>query len=430
MKDALQLSEFLEEIQHEIRTQFAGEYAVVAEIASMSGSRHLYFELIEKADGKILAKCRANLWAFNRYRVVGHFEKMTRETLKTGMKVLLKVKAEFHIQYGFSLTINEIDPSYSLGEFERLKQETIAKLETDGLLQLNKLQELPLVLNKLAVVSSETAAGYQDFVQQLFENPFGYTFDTTLFPCLVQGENAPESILNALNEVERSAKPFDAIILIRGGGSVIDLSCFDDYQLNFNLAQSSYPVLTGIGHDRDQSVADMVAHTFLKTPTATAEFIVNHNASFEQQQLNRGAAILELAQLQLNHKSDRLQALGAEIQTLVKGQLYQGGYLLQEKESNLEYRARQVVRSKAHDLNEKVLTLSSNLKIGFSKAVMTIDQMEQRLQLLKPERLFARGYSLTLKNGKPIQKDDLKPGDEITTIGKDYELLSEIKHVK
>lgn len=430
MNDALQLSEFLEQIQNEIRTQFSDEYAVVAEIASMSGSRHLYFELIEKEAGKILAKCRANLWAFNRYRVIGHFERTTRETLKAGMKVLIKVKAEFHIQYGFSLTIIEVDPSYSLGEFERLKQETLQKLEAEGLLELNKMQELPLVLKSLAIVSSETAAGYQDFIQQLKENPYGYSFSTTLFPCLVQGEQAPESILNALNQIERKPNRFDAIVLIRGGGSVIDLSCFDDYELNFNLAQSSYPVLTGIGHDRDQSVADLVAHTFLKTPTAVAEFIVNHNAGFEQSMLDGASQIAEMAQLRLGNWSEQLQYKGAQIQSLVRETIYQNKYVLQDQGARLNHGAKKVIQDHKHDLREKLSSMESAIHIAFSKASMELDRKEQEVNLMNPVHLFERGYTLTLKDGLPIQKDKLRAGDEITTLGKDYEILSEIKKIK
>ena len=396
----------------------------------MSGSRHLYFELIEKEGGKILAKCRANLWAFNRYRVVGHFERTTRETLKTGMKVLLKVKAEFHIQYGFSLTINEIDPSYSLGEFERLKQETLNKLVADGLLELNKMLELPLVFKKLAIVSSETAAGYQDFIRQLEENPYGYSFSTTLFPCLVQGEQAPESILNALNEIERRPIAFDAIILIRGGGSVIDLSCFDDYELNFNLAQSSYPILTGIGHDRDQSVADLVAHTFLKTPTAVAEFIVNHNMQFEQGILDRAANIAELIQLELNNMSDQLHRTGTEIQSLVKNRLHRGVYQLQDQSARLNHGAKKTIQNSSHQIDDQLTRITSAITIGLSKAEIEINRKEQELRLLNPNHLFERGYSLTLKDGQPIKSDNIQVGDKITTLGKDYELLSEIKKIK
>ncbi|MGB0431918.1 MAG: exodeoxyribonuclease VII large subunit, partial [Bacteroidia bacterium] len=270
MQKQILLSDFLEQVQDQIRGHFSETYSVVAEIASMSGSRHLYFELIEKDGAKIKAKCRANLWAFNRARVIGHFQNITRETLKQGMKVLLRVQADFHVQYGFSLTIVDIDPSYSLGEFERLKQETLRQLESDGLLEINKELELPLVIKRLAIITSATAAGYQDFEKHLNKNIYGYTFTSQLYECLVQGEKAPESIIDALNRAEKDKNGFDAIVLIRGGGSVIDLSCFDDYELNTIIAQSTYPVLTGIGHDRDVSVADKVAHTQLKTPTAVA----------------------------------------------------------------------------------------------------------------------------------------------------------------
>ncbi|MFY0672480.1 MAG: exodeoxyribonuclease VII large subunit [Bacteroidia bacterium] len=426
LQDQLLLSEFLEQVQDKIRGHFSDTYSVVAEIASLSGARHMYFELIEKEGGQIKAKCRANLWAFNRYRVIGHFQNVTRETLKPGMKVLLRVQAEFHVQYGFSLNIVDIDPSYSLGEFERIKQETIKQLAADGLIDLNKELELPFVLNRLAIVTSATAAGYQDFIKQLENNVYAYTFNCQLFECLVQGEKAPESIIDALNRVEMDKQGFDAIILIRGGGSVIDLSCFDDYELNTIIAQSTYPVLTGIGHDRDVSVADRVAHTQLKTPTATAEFIIDHNSSFEQDVLDAGGEIANLVQQIIEQKSygleGAIQSLRSESQML----LYQNEKKVEAALSKLEMNTQKSITQNEKLLDVMVSKLKLALKSSLSQKVSILQQLETTLELINPMRILEKGYTLTLKNSIAVKPTEISIGDEIETVGKDFILKSTV----
>lgn len=426
MQDQLLLSEFLEQVQDQIRDHFSETYSVVAEIASLSGARHMYFELIEKEGNQIKAKCRANLWAFNRYRVIGHFQNVTRETLKPGMKVLLRVQAEFHVQYGFSLNIVDIDPSYSLGEFERIKQETIKQLEADGLIDVNNEFELPWVLNRLAIVTSATAAGYQDFMKQLESNVYGYAFDCELFECLVQGEQAPASIIDALNRVEMNKKGFDAIILIRGGGSVIDLSCFDDYELNTIIAQSTYPVLTGIGHDRDFSVADRVAHTHLKTPTAVAEFIIDHNSNFEQNVLDAGAEIANLVQQIIEQKSydldSAIQSLRAESQML----LHQNELKVEAALSKLEMNTQKSITQKEKALDGLLSKVQLATKSSLNNDASKLQKLETTLELINPFKILEKGYTLTLKDGKQIAANDVEVGDEIETRGKDFVLKSTV----
>lgn len=430
MNDQWSLSEFLEQIQSEIREKFEGTYSVVAEIASMSGSRHLYFELIEKEGGQMRAKCRANLWAFNRYRVVGHFERTTRETLKTGMKVLLRVQADFHVQYGFSLTIVDIDPSFSLGEFERIKQETIDSLTADGFMEMNKALSLPLVFRRLAVVTSETAAGYQDFMQHLDNNAWGYTFSTMLFPCLVQGEQAPESIKAALDAVEMDQVGFDAIVLIRGGGSVIDLSCFNDYDLNAHLAQSSYPVITGIGHDRDISVADLVAHTHIKTPTAVAEYITQHNAVFEQQILQTSNAIAEQVEWMLNEEKEALTSKVSMIDRLLQLSQEREFNTLEQKTFQLASRSTQLIRDEQAQVAHFHQTLLRSIDVYLQKEQLEIERTEVQINGHNPETLFQRGYTLTLQNGKKADLTALKPGDELQTMGSNILITSTVKTIK
>lgn len=430
MNEQWSLSEFLEQVQSEIREKFEGTYSVVAEIASMSGSRHLYFELIEKEGGQMKAKCRANLWAFNRYRVIGHFERTTRETLKTGMKVLLRVQADFHVQYGFSLTIVDIDPSYSLGEFERLKQETIDSLKVDGFLEMNKVLDVPLVLNRLAIVTSETAAGYQDFMKHLTANAWGYTFNSTLFPCLVQGERAPESIRAALDAVEMDRKGFDAIVLIRGGGSVIDLSCFNDYELNVHLAQSSYPVFTGIGHDRDVSVADLVAHTQLKTPTAVAEFIVQHNALFEQQINQTSTALQDHVFWMLEQEGNTVSQQSEEIVRSVSLMSERELHHLEQKVLRMENACLRSVQDELGQLSQLKKGLFASTSAYLQRAQLQLERNEVQVKGHDPDMLLKRGYTLTLKNGKKVDLSEVKIGDELETVGKNIRIKSTVTQIK
>lgn len=410
-----QLSEFLQKIQAHIREGFYGTHQIIAEITNISGARHLYFDIVEKQHEQITAKCRAILWASNRTRVVSHFESMTSERLKAGMKVLFNVRVEFHEVWGFSLIIEEIDPSFSLGEFERLRLETIRKLEGDGLLKLNKALRLPRILQNLAVVTSETAAGYQDFRRHLLTNDFAYHFNLTLFPCLVQGEAAPTSIIAALDQVERSNKSFDAIILIRGGGSVIDLSCFDDYQLNFILSQSSYPVITGIGHDRDQSVADLVAHTSLKTPTAVAEFIIDRSMDFESALLDMADRIRELAIERLRIRNDLLlrssHILERNLTRRIKGESDQ----LHQMTFDNARSAQKLINRQYQRLALGIQQINSSVKSRISREELGLERLKDRSELLNPLKVLERGFSISYVNGKVIKKQLAEKGQKLET---------------
>ena len=239
-----------------IRSTFDRSYWVIAEIVSISEAKngHLYLEIAEKENDFLQAKIRANLWSNAKRRILSEFKHTTNQTLKKGMKVLLNVTIDFHTVFGMSLNILDIDPNFSLGEIERQKQATLLKLEEEGLIDFNKQHVLTQAIQKIAIISSKTAAGYQDFIKQLSENTHNYTFQTTLFQATMQGEKASPSIIQALEKVEESSIDFDIIILIRGGGSTLDLSCFDEYQLVARLAQSLYPIFTGIGHEKQGHV--------------------------------------------------------------------------------------------------------------------------------------------------------------------------------
>ena len=259
-------------------------YWVVAEIADIKLNQkgHCYLELVEKEDSKIIAQVKANIWAYEYRKLSLKFQAVTNESLRPGMKVLLLVAVTFHEVYGLSLNVKDIDPSYTMGEMALKKREVIERLTKEGLMELNKSLSLPIVPQRIAVISSPTAAGYGDFFDHLDNNPYGYKFIHILFPALMQGAEAEQSIISALRKVRQKRDLFDVLVIIRGGGSVIDLNCFDSYNLASQVAQLPLPVITGIGHEKDDTVVDMTAHTKMKTPTAVAEFLISGLRSFEE----------------------------------------------------------------------------------------------------------------------------------------------------
>ena len=252
---------------------------VVGELADFrqAPQGHVYFELLEKEGNQVQAKIRANLWQFTFRTVAAKFESVTGTTLKSGMKVLAQVSVTYHPVYGLSLNVKDIDPSFSLGERARIRQETVNRLTQEGKLRSNAQVQLPLVIQRIAVISSSTAAGYGDFINQIDGNPSGYKIYHRLFPSLMQGNEAVPQLLAAMDHVAKQAAKLhlDALVIIRGGGAQLDLDCFDDYTLGLKIAEFPLPVFTGIGHERDETIADLVAHTRLKTPTAVAEFILS-----------------------------------------------------------------------------------------------------------------------------------------------------------
>ncbi len=279
----LSLSRLQAQVKGVLAERFALPVWVAAEVSELkvNYSGHCYLELVEKgeADGIPKAQARAVIWRSHYPRLAGYFEAETGQRLAAGMKILFKATVNYHELYGFSLQITDLDASYTLGDMERQRQQTIARLRQDGVWEMNRETEMPAVVQRIAVVSSRQAAGYQDFCKEIGKSP--YDFRVTLFDAFMQGAAAEDSIIAALGEIAEQCDRFDAVVLIRGGGSASDLNCFNAYRLCAHVAQFPLPVLTGIGHDKDTSVADMVAHTALKTPTAVAGWLVERMARVE-----------------------------------------------------------------------------------------------------------------------------------------------------
>lgn len=367
------LSELCAEIQETLECKQLEHYWVRAEIASISVRGHCYMELIEKSDTGILAaKLRATCWS-NVYNILSpYFLQSTGHHLSVGMQVLLEVSIEFHAVYGLSLNIWNIDPNYTLGDLARQRQETINQLIKDGVLELQKQLTLPTLIRRIAVISSVDAAGYGDFCHQIQTNRHHFVFQTQLYAATMQGDSAAHSIIQALNAIAKQENEWDLVVIIRGGGATTDLSCFDDYNLACHCAQFPLPIITGIGHTRDISVIDMVAHTSVKTPTAAAEWVIQH------------------VTLQFEH----LEQLKARLQRTVQ--------LATNKEHNRLSLYKQRIKS-------------SFLQI-VSRERGKLELWDKTIALHSPKRIFQMGYSLTYINGQVLRDcQQVKQGDIIQT---------------
>jgi exodeoxyribonuclease VII large subunit len=395
-KAAFSLFELNNIIKDAISYALPDTYWVMAEIADtkLNQKGHCYLELVEKADNRTIAQVKANIWAYEYRRLDLKFRTATKESLKPGMKVLLLVAVTFHEVYGLSLNIRDIDPAYTMGEMALRKREVIERLIKEGLIGLNKSLVLPLVPQRVAVISSPTAAGYSDFFNQLDNNLFGYRFVHTLFPALMQGTEAEQSIISALRKVRQKKELFDVLVIIRGGGSVIDLNCFDSYNLAFEIAKFPLPVITGIGHEKDDTVVDMTAHTKMKTPTAVAEFLISGLRSFEEN-------IAELQNRMVKYAERFIKDENHSLTSLTR---------------RLNFISIQLTTSLHNKIDGAEINLRSQIKQFIHKTGSRLDHFEKVVRLLDPVNVLQRGYSITHHKGK-ILKDValLRKGDVIET---------------
>lgn len=407
--DHLSLIELNKLIQDSIKNNLEPSYWIVAEIGELSVNQkgHCYLELIQNEEGKVVAKVRATIWSYTYRNLSTWFHGITGQPLAEGLKIMANVKISLHELYGFSLNIQDINASYTIGEKEKIRQEVINQLISDGVFEMNKELVLPLVPQKIAVISSPTAAGYGDFLQHLDENPYGYNIATTLFDAIMQGSEAPESIIKALHRINEAGN-YDLIVLIRGGGSQLDLECFDNYNLCSHLAQFPLPVITGIGHERDETIADMVAHTKLKTPTAVAEFIIQGVSSFEMLINDEATKISKMARFILQNASISLMSLGKTIrlhaQSVVINENHRLGSL------------REQIKNKAHRQIEQ--------------QVHKLEKVEAQHRNLNPENTFKRGFSFSTMDGESLMSKIAKPGEKLTTHSLNQLIESTITLVK
>lgn len=335
-EEKMRLSDLQEQVRKSIEQRFTGKYWITAEISEIKNhySGHCYLDLIDKNPGEdtVSAKAQAIIWANNYRMLKPFFETTTGSPLAKGMHVLVCVQVQFSSLYGLSLVIIDIDPAFTVGEQELLRQETINRLKAEGMFEMNSTLDFPPLPKRLAVISSEQAAGYRDFMKQLHENEFGFKFYTELFPAPMQGIVAPEGIIEAMDQVAARGEEFDLLLILRGGGAAHDLACFDDYNLAANIAQFPLPVVVGVGHDHDYHIADMVAHTSVKTPTALADLIVDLFAAEEQQILYLARRLSMAIQNRIMSERSRIQLLEQRIVSGNPFKLLEKGYALVHKE--------------------------------------------------------------------------------------------------
>ncbi len=400
-----------------IESEMPSEYWVEAELSECRESRgHCYMELIQKDErtatpiAKASAKCWANMWMLIR----PGFERTTGQRLHAGMKVLLKVFAQFHEAYGFSWIVTDIDPTYTLGDMARKRQEIIRQLKEEGVFDLQKELQLPLFCQRIAVISSETAAGYGDFCNQLADNPYGFQFHTRLFPAIMQGEGVEQSIINALNRIYNGQ--FDCVVIIRGGGATSDMSGFDTLALAENVANFPLPIITGIGHDRDESILDMVSHIRVKTPTAAAALLIDH--------LKTILDAINESQTRLTHYAQqKLSTLHSQLSTIAETLPRIFSTVKTRQEARLDaLNSRLINHAQQRIINGKlsIVNIENHLPLLLDRRLMAeqhrLQLIEEKTKNLDPALLLKRGYSITLHNGKAVRSpQQLQSGDEIET---------------
>ncbi len=426
----ISLSQLNSLIGEAIAVHLAPSYWVVAELAEVreNYSGHCYLSLVEKEDDKVLAQSRAAIWQQTYRMIKPYFESATGQVFATGLKVRIKVAVSYHNVYGINLTVQDIDPSYTVGEVIMRRQQILLQLQEDGVAEMNRELEIAEPLQRIAIISSPTAAGYGDFIDQLENNNFGYQFYTHLFPATMQGEGAENSIVEAMGKVFEHIDRFDALVLIRGGGATIDLSCFDNYNIAYHITQFPIPVIVGIGHDRDETVLDLVAHTALKTPTAVAAFLIELLQEVEGQLDILMDRLDSTVHKKVMQESQRINALATALSTtmsrIIANKKLQINQLLYKTENQLAQGFSQQ--------NDRITDLSRRMKHSaqdyFFRSKKVLEKAELVAELSDPRHLFARGYSITIKDGKPVKKsDNLRKGDVITTILHDGKTESQVQ---
>ena len=444
-------------VKRELTNRFPDSFLVIAEIADVKENRsgHCYLELVEKReeDDAVIATARATIWAFTYRMLKPYFETTTGKSLQKGIKVLVRVEVVFHELYGYSLNIKDIDPTFTIGDLERKRKEIIDRLTQEGMIDMNRELEFPMLPKTVAIISSPTAAGYGDFVDQLHHNAYGYAFHTKLFPAIMQGEKTTESIIAALEKIYEYESFFDVVVIIRGGGSQTDLGSFDSYELAANVAQFPIPILAGIGHERDETIVDRVAYRSVKTPTAAAAFLIECfnevNGVLEEAKetlvretrrilqeektrqmvritefkqftrlfLEGQANNLTLASRRVEHASrllvqDRINGLG-QLKMKVEGKI---GALLERQRSRLE------------DMQKAVINKMIEL---FTANRYFLELAETKMKYVNPKNILEKGFSITRVNGKAVRETDgVKKGDVLETELFRGVIRSEIKDIE
>lgn len=416
--NALTLYEINSLVRQTLELTLDAEYWVQAEIAELRVNRHCYMELVQKdARGNgIVAKARAQVWAQVWAFIKPMFEETTGQVLSAGMQVLVKVQVTFHELYGYSLNVTDIDPTYTLGDIAKRRQEILQQLRDEGIDTMNKELPLPRLLQRVAVISSASAAGYGDFCNQLNNNQRGLAFKTELFQAVMQGNEVEKSVIQALNRIANRLDEWDVVVIIRGGGATSDLQGFDSLLLAENVAQFPLPIITGIGHERDDTVIDMIAHTRVKTPTAAAEFLIHHQEEELDMLEDLSARLTGQINLLLQNETNRLKLLASKIPVLFST-------VKAREEIRLHRLSAAMANSSIQNLEQakgKVALLEKQMGLYASQRLQNegrrIELLESKLEGASPQRILRLGFSITRVGGKAVKDvNEVKDGEEIET---------------
>ena len=448
---ALSLRQYTSEIANSIRTNPVLQSRwVIAELSDVSErGGHCYMELVEKDDrGVTIARLRGTIWANNfAYKIKPKFEQITGQKFKSGLKVMLFGSASFHEQYGLSFNITDVDPSFTIGDMERIRREIIETLTREGVVNCNKMLQMPRVPQRIAIISAKGAAGYGDFMNQLQSNPVGFKFYTHLFEATMQGETTSNSVIKALNDIEMTIDLWDCVVIIRGGGATSDLNGFDNLELARRVATFALPVVVGIGHERDRTVLDDIANVRVKTPTAAAEWLIMCAQQTLDQALTLANQVARYVKDRTSGASKQLSHIEGTIPIIAKQQIIKSKSNLAAIASALPYMtknkilsANRTIDALARDVQHSAIgkisaaqtylkTMSDALANAAPKAIANQDKrlkaLENIVEALSPQKTLKRGFSLTKVNGKTVKSvDQLADNDVITTYLADGEITS------
>lgn len=414
--------------------------AEISDVRTNSMSGHCYLEFIEKdpVRGTLIAKARGSIWAKTFRMIKPYFEQTTGQSFVSGLKVLVKVSIEFHELYGYSLTVVDIDPTYTLGDLMRKRLEIIQRLKDEGVFSLNKELPFPLLPKRIAVITSATAAGYEDFMNQLLHNGAGYAFSVDLFAAVMQGDKTETSVIAALERVYENVDRYDVVVIIRGGGATSDLNSFDSYLLAAHCAQFPLPIITGIGHERDDTILDLVANVRMKTPTAVAEFLVGSMDTLATTLEDLQQRILQSVSTLLVSEKSKLQLIAHRLPGVAMSSISRNRSLLERASAQLPLQANSVIAKSRSVLERAIgqLPMQASSMLHYKKQEIEIMQQqlsketvafllekgkslelaEQFIKMASPEYILQRGYTLTISNGKIVKDPStLIVGSHITT---------------
>lgn len=417
--DRLTLYELNSLVKETIELTFTQQFWVEAELADATERRgHLYLDLVQKDEhsatpiARASARCWASVWASVRPR----FERTTRQRLTAGMKVLLRVYPQFHQAYGFSWIVTDIDPTYTLGDMQRQRQEIIDRLKRDGVFDMQRELTLPMFCQRIAVISSATAAGFGDFCNHLQHNDYGFHFAVELFPAIMQGEQVEPTVISALDSINSRIDDFDCVVIIRGGGATVDMSGFNTLLLAENVANFPLPIITGIGHDRDESIIDMISFMQVKTPTAAAAFLIERLLNVSERITAATGSITRCVQEKLEYERIRLTALSTRIPILFSLTKTRQLSIIDSLTQRMTAAVQQDIRQRQHQLQIAAQRLAPATQRTMQQEQHRLQMLTQRTAALDPAAILRRGFSMTLCNGRFVtDASQMKNGDIMET---------------